>query len=312
MVLKKIKDKRKKLIILFIICLFIFTAAVNAENYNVIFNHLDAAGDDYGPGNYLYPQNHIFQNKGNLFDLQSMTIFESKSEYKIRFSFSNLTDPWGAKYGFSLPLLEIYIDNNSTGSNQLFHSGAGVSFDPDFNWNKFIKISGWWIRAFNPDSQKENLLNINELSLNEPGVNNNFSLNKKDNDIFLILPKSEIKSLDNSKIVVMVGSFDPFGYDHFRSLSKSKSYWQIYSENEISLTKAPRVLDILVPGGGSQKEILKGELPAIPYLEIDTDIAAVEPTIIDYLKPINKISVSILLFYIFLLIFVIYRFKYHN
>ncbi|PUU91656.1 MAG: hypothetical protein CI947_1181, partial [Halanaerobium sp.] len=95
MVLKKIKDKRKKLIILFIICLFIFTAAVNAENYNVIFNHLDAAGDDYGPGNYLYPQNHIFQNKGNLFDLQSMTIFESKSEYKIRFSFSNLTDPWG-------------------------------------------------------------------------------------------------------------------------------------------------------------------------------------------------------------------------
>jgi len=108
----------------------------------------------------------------------------------------------------------------------------------------------------------------------------------------------------------LIGSFDPFGYDHFRSLSKSKSYWQIYSGNEIPLTKAPRVLDILVPGGSSQKEILKGELPAIPYLEIDTDIAAVEPTIIDYLKPINKISVSILLFYIFLLIFVIYRFKY--
>ena len=98
MAFKNIKNKRQKLVILFIICLFILPAAVSAENYRVIFNHLDGIGDDYGPGDYDYPQNHIFQNKGRLFDLKSMTIFEGENEYKVRFSFSNLTDPWGAKY----------------------------------------------------------------------------------------------------------------------------------------------------------------------------------------------------------------------
>ncbi|PTV93332.1 glucodextranase-like protein [Halanaerobium saccharolyticum] len=312
MALEDIKIKWQKIIVLFIICLFILPAAVRAEDYRVIFNHLDAAGDDYGPGDYQYPQNHIFQNKGHLFDLQAATIFESESEYKIRFSFSNLTDPWGAEYGFSLPLLEIYIDNDQGGSNQLFHSGANVSFNPDFNWNKFIKISGWWIRVFNPNSQKENILNINELSLNEPGTNNNFTLNKVENDIILRLPKSEINSLQNSKIIVLIGSFDPFGYDHFRSLSNSKSYWQIYSEAEIPAAEAPRVLDILVPGGSSQKEVLAGKLPELPHLEVDKDFAEGEPTIIDYLKPINRISLSILFSYIVLIIFVIYKFKYNK
>lgn len=312
MALEDIQIKWQKIIILFMICLFILPAAADAENYRVIFNHLDGIGDDYGPGDYQYPQNHIFQDKGHLFDLQAMTIFESESEYKIRFSFSNLTDPWGSDYEFSLPLLEIYIDHNSEGSNQLFHSGANVSFDSDFNWNKFIKISGWWLRVFNPDSQKENILNINEMSLNEPDANGNFSLSKNSNDIFLRIPKTEINSLDNSKMIIMVGSFDPFGYDHFRSLSKSKSYWQIYSDSEIPTAKAPRVLDILVPGGRSQKEILKGELPKIPYLEINTDFPESEPTIIDYLEPINKISISIFFSYIALLIFVIYKFKYNK
>lgn len=312
MALKNINNKRQKLVIVFIICLFILPASVSAENYRVIFNHLDGIGDDYGPGDYDYPQNHIFQNKGHLFDLKSMTIFEAENEYKIRFSFSNLTDPWGAEFDFSLPLIEVYIDHQSGGSNQIFHEGANVSFKEDFNWNKFIKISGWWVRLFNPDSEKENLLNINELSLSDPDSNGNLNLSREDNELFLKIPKSEVNSLQNSKIIVMVGSFDPFGYDHFRSLSKTKSYWQIYSKNDISNSKSPRLLDLLVPGGRSQKEILSGELPELPYLKIGNELPSRQLTLVDQLQPLNKISLSILLFYILFLIFVIYKFKYNK
>ncbi|MFN2340767.1 MAG: glucodextranase DOMON-like domain-containing protein [Halanaerobium sp.] len=313
MAFKKINKKRQKLIILFLICLFILpAAALNAENHKVIFNHLDGIGDDYGPGNYYYPQNQIFQNKGNLFDLKTMTIFESESEYKFRFSFSELTDPWGAKFGFSLPLLEIYIDNQPAGSNQLFHSGANVSFKEDFSWNKFIKISGWWVKLYTPDSQQENILDMDELSLNDPNSNGNVNLIKEVNDLYLELPKTEVDSLKNSKIIVLVGSFDPFGYDHFRSLSKTKSYWQLYAENDIPNSTSPRVLDILVPGGSSQKEILSGELPELPYLEVAPDPAAKEPTLVDYLRPVNEISILILLTYIIFLILVIYKFKYND
>lgn len=310
MAFKNIKNAKLKLIIFFIICLFFLTSAVNAEEYKVIFNQLDGVGDDYGPGDYYYPQNHIFQNRANLFDIKALTIFESEKEYKFRFSFSNLTDPWGAKYEFSLPLIEIYIDNQAGGSNKLFHKGANISFEDDFYWNKFLKISGWWVKLFNPESRKENILNINDLSLAEPNSSENIKLNRTDNYIILIVPKSEIDLAQNSKILVLIGSFDPFGYDHFRSLSNNKSYWQLYSESKISDSSNTRVLDIMVPGGKSQKEILKGELPQIPYLKIDFEKKEGEPTLLDYLRPVNKISLSILFFYIIILIFIIFKFKY--
>jgi len=310
MAFENIKNTRLKIIAFFIICLFLLTSAVNAEDYKVIFNHLDGVEDDYGPGDYYYPQNHIFQNRGNLFDLKSLTIFENEEEYKYRFSFSKLTDPWGAKYEFSLPLIEVYIDNQTGGSNKLFNKGANVNFKDDFYWNKFLKISGWWVKLFNPDSRRENILNINDLSLAEPNSSENINLSRNGNDIFLRISKSEINLVQNSKIVILIGSFDPFGYDHFRSLSNNKSYWQIYSETNIIDSRNTRVLDILVPGGKSQKEILKGELPKVPYLEIDFEKREGEPTLVDYLMPVNEFSLSILLFYIIVLIFIIFKFKY--
>ena len=312
MFLKKIKNYWLKIIILFIICIYIFPTAVSAEEQRVVFNHLDGKGDDYGPGYYSYPQNHIFQNKGHLFDLKAITIFELENEYKFRFSFSDLTDPWGAEYDFSLPLLELYIDNQAGGSNQLFEKGANVTFKKDFYWNKFFKISGWWVRQFNPNSKSENSLNINDLSLSTPASKKNIKLSRVDNDIYLSLPKNEINSLQNSKLVVLIGSFDPFGYDHFRSLSKTKDYWQIYSEKDINISKSTRVLDILVPGGSSQKEILEGELPELPYLKVNIDLPSQKPTIVDRLKPINTVSLSILFLYIFILIFTIYKFDYRR
>lgn len=310
MTLKNKKNTLLKLIMFFAIFLFLLTSAAAAEEFRVIFNHLDGLGDDYGPGHYQYPRNYIFQNKGNLFDLKSLSIFESEKDYKFRLAFSNLTDPWSGEYGFSLPLIEIYIDNQKGGSNTLFHSGANISFETDFKWNKFLKISGWWVKLFNPDSRKESILNINDLSFSEPISSKNINLTKKANDIFLLIPKTEVNLGQNSKIIVLVGSFDPFGYDHFRSLSNNKSYWKIYSEINISDSDNTRVLDILVPGGRSQKEILKGELPKIPYLEIEFESKEIEPTLVDYLMPINKISLSILLLYIIIIFFIIIKFKY--
>jgi len=306
------KNKSLRIIIILIICLLYLTSAVNADDYKVIFNQIDGVGDDYGPGDYQYPQNHIFQNRGHLFDLKSLTIFEGKADYKLRFSFSNLTDPWGAEFGFSLPLIELYLDTQSGGSNQLFYDGANVSFNNEFYWDKFLKVSGFWVKLFNPDSRKETILNINDLSLMIPSSTDNISVNREGNFIFLKVPKAKINLTQNSKLIVLIGSFDPFGYDHFRSLSNRKSYWQIYSENNSTNSKSTRVLDILAPGGLSQKNILKGELPQLPYLKIDFEKSETEPSLVDYLMPINKISLFILTLYLLLLIFIFLKFKYQK
>ncbi len=309
---KYIYRKRLAILIFIIIYLRIFFTAANAESSKVIFNHLDGIGDDYGPGSYSYPQNQIFQDQGHLFDIKSLTIFENKSEFIFRFSFSKLIDSWGAEFSFSLPLIELYIDNDLGGSNQLFQKGANIRFQSDFYWDKFLKISGWWVRVFNPESQKDNLLNINELTLAGPYSVENLNLDKENNTLYLSIPKTEIRSLKNSKILLMIGSFDPFGYDYFRSLSKDKASWQILSNNEIEIEKAPRVLDILVPGGESQKEILIGEIPEVPYLRVQTPAVEREKNLVDHLMTVNRISITISIAYILLIIFLIYKFNYKS
>lgn len=310
MIIKRKIYKDIKIIVFLLIILFTLTVAVSAEDYKVIFNHLDGIGDDYGPGSYQYPQNHIFQNKKGLFDLKALTIFENEKNYKFRFSFVKLTDPWGSEYGFSLPLVEIYLDNQAGGSNELFEKGANISFKEDFSWNYFIKFSGFWLKTFTPESKKENLLNINKLKVTELETPNNLKLYKEANQLYLIIPKSEIKLKKNSKLLLLIGSFDPFGYGHFRSLSQNKSYWQLYAGNDISKLHSPRVLDILTPAAVSQKEILKNKLAELPYLTVNEEIEERQPTIVDRFMPFNKISTTVLLVYIVLIIFIIYRFKY--
>lgn len=305
------KKKFLKLLILFIFCLLLLPLNVEAAEYRVIFNHLDGKADDYGTGNYQYPAHHIFQHKGHLFDLQSLTIYESKNNYKFRFSFSQLTDPWGAEFDFSLPLIEVYIDNQQGGSSELFQEGANVSFKEDFSWNKFLKISGWWLRLFTPESSLENILDLAELAeLNSNSIDD-FSLNRAGNDIFLELPKEKIGSLKKAKLIVLVGSFDPFGFDHFRTLAAERRSWQLYSKeltDKSSIDQLPRVLDILLPAAESQKEVLQGELPEIPYLEVLREIKPLKKNLVDRLQPLNKYSLTLVLLYILLIAIIIYRF----
>lgn len=310
MAYKKIISKNKKIIIFLLVILYSLTTAVYAEEFKVIFNHLDAVGDDYGPGYYNYPENKIFQTENYLFDLKSLTIFENEKDYKLKFSFQNLVDPWGAKYEFSLPLIELYIDNQEGGSNKLFEDGANISFREDFFWDYFIKVSGFWLKSFTPDSKKKHLLNINDLRFSDFESTKKLKLNKEKNDLYLFISKEDIVFAENTKLIVLIGSFDPFGYGHFRALSQNKSYWQLYSKEKISEDKSPRVLDILIPGAKSQKEILKHNLAQIPYLTINKKTKEAPLTVVDHLMPVNKISLSIFFLYILIIILLIFKFKY--
>lgn len=263
---------RQTIIIISIIISILFLLFIGAHaaeaDYDVIFNHRDAEKDDFGPGTYQYPQNEIFQNKGNLFDIRVFTILESDNDYLFKFKFSNLTDPWNAKHGFSLPLIEVYIDNDQKGSSKPFYKGANISFEEEFNWNKFLKISGWWVRIFTPDSKEKAVFNLNEISAEDPYQANTAEVSIEDNTIDIKISKSELGSLDNSKFVLLIGSFDPFGYDHFRSFTEEKRSWQIYAETELDINKIPRVMDILVPEGRSQRKILTEEFAKIPSFAV--------------------------------------------
>lgn len=283
--------------------------AVSAAEYRVVFNHLDARGDDFGPGDYEYPLNHIFHQADNLFDIQALTIFESEHSYRFRFSFGNLTDPWDSEYGFSLPLIEIYLDNQSSGADQPFHEGANISFSDDFKWNKFLKISGWWARLYTPESEEE-FLNLNELALDDKHQAQSAEIIRDDNDLYLTLAKSELGSLDDSSIVLLVGSFDPFGYDYYRDLSRRRQLWKIYTETDLDLAKAPRVMDILTPGPYSQRDILDNELAEVPAIRVKPPLPTRRRGLIEFFMIENLLIVFAFLIYLVLIKVIVHKFEY--
>ncbi|MFW6280903.1 MAG: glucodextranase DOMON-like domain-containing protein [Halanaerobium sp.] len=297
------------IIISILFLLFIKAHAVEADleaDYDVIFNHRDAEKDDFGPGTYQYPQNEIFQNKGNLFDIRVFTILESDNDYLFKFDFTRLTDPWNSKYEFSLPLIELYIDNDQGGSNNPFYRGANISFEEGFSWNKFLKISGWWVRIFNPNSKERAVFNLNEISSEDPYQSETADVSIEDNTINLKISKSELGSLDSSKFVLLIGSFDPFGYDHFRSFSEEKSSWQIYTETELDINKIPRVMDILVPEGRSQREILSEEFAEIPSFAVNNAAAAEKE---NGISNINRAVDLLFIIYILFVMGIIYYYR---
>lgn len=295
------------IIIITLFLIFIGTAAAETD-YDVIFNHRDAEKDDFGPGTYEYPQNEIFQNKGNLFDIRVFTILESDRYYLFRFNFSNLTDPWNAEHEFSLPLIELYIDNDQGGKSSPFYQGANVTFEEDFKWNKFIKLSGWWVRLFTPNSKEKDVFNLNEISAEDPYQAETAEVTAENNTIDLKIAKSELGLLDNSKLVLLIGSFDPFGYDHFRSFTDEKSSWQIYAETELDINKIPRVMDILVPEGRSQREILTEEFAEIPSLSIQTSAAEED---VEDSKIIRTVDLLFVLYILFVL-GIVYYYRQNN
>lgn len=218
-----------------------------------IFTIEDPAGDDFGPGTYEYPTHNIFYEKG-IFDILKFSIFDNDSKYVLSFKFNKLIDPWESKFGFSMPLLQLYIDNKEGGISELFREGANVRLSQKYPWDIFLKISGWWIRAYRPgDKGKEvDFWNTDENPWDVKGA----KVLVEDNNILVHIERKVIGQLDDARIYLIVGSFDPFGPDHFRSIGNKTSSWNFADKVSNNLDYAPRVIDIILPEGMEQEKVL--------------------------------------------------------
>jgi len=243
-----------------------FNMAIQAED-NVIFSRIDPAGDDYGPGNYKYPQHQVFQQAEGLFDILSFKIVELEETYEFQFEFTKLVDVWNSRYGFSLPLIELYIDNEKEGSTELFENGARVRLNPEYPWNKLLKINGWWISLYTPDDRGKNVVDFSVSGDDVPWVLKNPKINVEGNWIRLQIAKEKIGSLKNAYLYILVGGFDPFGYGHYRGVRDEVNRWFFATENEENIENAPRVIDLVVPPEYSQSDLLSNYEENYPQVE---------------------------------------------
>ncbi|WP_164730848.1 glucodextranase DOMON-like domain-containing protein [Anoxybacter fermentans] len=263
--------------LIFICIVFLFLslpllAREDNDKRNIIFQIDDPVGDDWGPGSYTYPRYKHFEPFKGLFDLTRFSIIDADPDYILEFAFTEIRDPWRSKYGFSHPLIQIYFDNQPGGSTELFRPGARVKLDSNAPWDVMLNITGWWVRLFRPTDRER----VKSMKIPWNDTKNPFELSEavvtlEENVIKVQLPKTIIGDLSKAKFFLLIGAFFPFGEDHYREVKKVSDDWAFGGSTNPELS--PRVLDILVPDGMVQEEVLKlsqnaRDFVTIPYIAI--------------------------------------------
>ncbi|MGB4595188.1 MAG: glucodextranase DOMON-like domain-containing protein [Anaerolineaceae bacterium] len=117
-----------------------------------IFNIQDPAGDDSGPGSYVYPKDGVF-NPG-AFDLRSVQV--ASDGPNLVFSFvmeGEINNGWNSPNGFSVQTFDIYIDKdpgNKTGERLLL-PGRNAALAVENGWELAVWVEGWNSQVVTPD-----------------------------------------------------------------------------------------------------------------------------------------------------------------
>ncbi|MFN3201051.1 MAG: glucodextranase DOMON-like domain-containing protein [Bradymonadia bacterium] len=106
----------------------------------------DPAGDDKGPGAYVYPTDKVY--KAGAFDLRKFEVIPKGDTVEFRVTVnSRIEDPWDSKAwkgnGFSVQMAFIHIDTDHKPGSGAVESmpGVNVKFRPEEAWDKLVIIS---------------------------------------------------------------------------------------------------------------------------------------------------------------------------
>jgi hypothetical protein len=103
---------------------------------------LDPVGDDNGPGTYTYPTDPVYVPGS--FDLTKFDIEDAGDNVIIKVAVNApISNPWGMASGFSVQMVQVYIDTDHKAGSGFTKAIAGmdVNFANDEAWDKCVIIS---------------------------------------------------------------------------------------------------------------------------------------------------------------------------
>lgn len=126
-----------------------------AAEQRVLFEQDDPVGDDYGPGYYVYPQADVF-TKG-AFDIIHVAIVVEDFDLVVKVQIAGqLLNPWGAPHGFSVQMIDFYLDTAPGGSRETIfdttipsnlknnpYGTVNALIAEDAAWEFAFRIHGW-------------------------------------------------------------------------------------------------------------------------------------------------------------------------
>lgn len=242
----------------------VFAALVSSESHGPagtrIFFMTDPVGDDRGAGNVSYPQDAAFSPHSELLDLHSFEVRFDETHVYFLLRLGRLANPWNAPEGFFHPRIDIYIHTGQPGGRtEPLRQGPGIRFSSKSPWHVWLRVAPFEGSA---------LFTWQDASA-DPGIQEGVA-------IWTIAHLSEILvQVDRSlmpppspswKYYVLVGSFDGFGADGYRSVGEPGSAWLLGSADHVMST---RVVDLLAPRRGWRRQerqlrpLSSGETPTI-------------------------------------------------
>jgi len=207
----------------------------------------DPEGDDYGPGYYTYPTDPVF--KDGDFDLLKFELGLYEGSYTATYTVGNLDNAWGSDNGLSKATYFLFIDNKADEGTTQGIEGLNISFAENFKWDVAMQIEGWESKVYKVSSGEINSVNAADLGVEIKGTEG------APGQVVVDIPKDVVGELTaESKIMVMVAGQDGFGTNRIRQVTPEAQQWRFGGGNEEGT--APAVIDMIVPEGMKQEEIL--------------------------------------------------------
>ncbi|MBS3932812.1 MAG: hypothetical protein KGZ35_00495 [Truepera sp.] len=205
----------------------------------------DPVGDAFGNGNLLPPTDVVFRTPG-VFDAQLLEVPDTPT-FSIRLTMGRLNNPWDLPYGFSLPIIEFYLDTGAEGERNLL-PGSGMSLPPGVTWNYALRITGESLTVLAPGIEAGQPIDITDSANARLAVEGD-----------TIIVTTDLPRPTRFSLYGMVGSYDFFDPTGWRPVLPEPTAGAFGSP-----TQQVRAIDILAEDVESQaRAIDTGILPEI-------------------------------------------------
>ncbi|HEC96058.1 MAG TPA: hypothetical protein ENI59_00075, partial [Euryarchaeota archaeon] len=214
----------------------------------IIFSIDDPAGDDYGPGTYVYPISDVFE-KG-VFDILKFEVYYANDFLGFKFTFSKLGENiYNFSSGFSLQIIEVAIDAKPNYGSTDLGDGPGVQLDKSQAWDMLMIIYG--------DDSRVYRYGYGELESRPivwaEGSSINVAIKISD------IPLEFLQNMEYWNYTVLVGSYDPNEETLWRKVDVYPGFW-VFGGADIdahSSGVSPRVIDMVAPKWALQELTLR-------------------------------------------------------
>lgn len=220
----------------------------------------DAIHDDRGPGDYFYPAGPQFPTGS--WDLVSFSVRSGDPEIVFSFVWADLPNPGRAPAGFSLPLVDVYIDINHSvgaGSQDLLAGRPGLVEAADA-WEYALTVDGWGARL------------VQARARQDPRDSAAFAVRKDNTTTFSVRVPRRLLRGDPSDwgFAVVVMARSPAGSTPMPvAVEPASDRFGGAAPNRT----APPYLDLLVPPGLTQRRVLSvyktGQDVTIPFVRAE-------------------------------------------